>query len=1083
MTQDSTLPLLVILSSLVPGVLIFLLPEQRHATRTLLNLAGALTKLIFVGLMLWGVYRGNTYTYHVPFLPGLDLTLQADPLPLFFVTLSAVLWLLTTIYAIGYLEGSPHRSRFFGYFSLSVTATVGIAMAADLLTFLLFYEMLTVTTYPLVVHRGHPAAMRAGNVYLCYTLLAGAVLLAAIAWLYSLTGTLRFADQGFVAQLGSTHRTALVVLFVLLAGGFGTKAALVPLHSWLPRAMIAPAPVSALLHAVAVVKAGAYGLVRLVTDVFGVEFSRDLGVLEPLAVVAAATILYGSLQALRQDDLKKRLAFSTVSQVSYIILGIAVAAPLSTVGGILHLVHQGLMKITLFFCAGILAETLEIHRIHQMKGVGRRMPWTMAAFTIAALGMIGVPPTPGFVTKWYVGLGGLQAGQPWVLAVLALSTILNAAYFLPIVWAAWFGKPNWPDRPAGRPEASLWLLLPTLATAGLIVWAGTLANMRFSPLYWARIIARRDWGIEPRWIQTSLEFQQDPLWLAALGLPLVAALLLLVARRFRPLLLHLAPWSLLPALALSIFAPAGSAHDTSWLLLGVRLGLDESTRVFLFLTASLWLLAGVYADRYLAGAPRRTQFVVFWLLAATGNVGLVLAQDVVSFYLFFALMSYSSYVLIVSDRTEGAFRAGRVYIVLVVLNEALLLSSLWLVAGASSSVYFADLAGAVAAAPARPWIVALVLTGLGIKAGVLVLHVWLPLAHPVAPTPASAVLSGAMIKVGVLGWLRLLPLGHADLPVAGTACVVLGISAAFYAALVGLTQTSAKTVLAYSSVSQMGFLTLAVGLGLWQRAAWPAALVVVLLYALHHALAKGALFLGVGVAQGRPRGWRAPLVAAGLLLPALALAGAPGTSGAAAKGVLAAAAAQAAPLVWRQLIDALLPWAAVATTLLMLRFLDVLWQETRSNPPHARPGLAVPWLVLLAGVALAVPLWPWQRFSVPLAPTLALAPDKFWSGLWPVLAGTALFAAAKTWGAGRGPRIPPGDVLQLIVGLLEQIDRVRRRLALVPDLVRRSVPLPRIAVQRPSRLARREHTAADGGWVGLGLLVILILLFVLLWLP
>jgi multicomponent Na+:H+ antiporter subunit D len=252
-----------------------------------------------------------------------------------------------------------------------------------------------------------------------------------------------------------------------------------------------------LLHAVAVVKAGAFGIVRVVDDVYGVEIAANLGVTGPLAALAAVTIIYGSLRALFQDDLKRRLAFSTVSQISYIVLGIAIVGPVATIGGLVHLVHQGMMKITLFFCAGNLAETLGIHKISAMNGVGRRMPWTMAAFTIGALGMIGVPPLAGFVSKWYLGLGALDAGQSWVIVVLATSSLLNAGYFLPILYAAWFKAPSdaWPaERFYGRSETAWALLAPPVVTALLTLAVGLLASVPFSPLQWARFIATLDYA-------------------------------------------------------------------------------------------------------------------------------------------------------------------------------------------------------------------------------------------------------------------------------------------------------------------------------------------------------------------------------------------------------------------------------------------------------------------------------------------------------------------------------------------------------------------------------------------------------------
>jgi multicomponent Na+:H+ antiporter subunit D len=508
------LPLFVLLSSFVPGLLIAVIGDRRVALRTGLNLLGAVIKVICVGLMLWGSARGRTFVWELPVVPGLSITLIADPLSLLFVTLSAVLWLLTTIYAIGYLEGSPNRSRFFAFFSLCVTATAGIALAGDLFTFVVFYEALTWATFPLVVHRGTATSLAAGRTYLLYTVGGGTLLLVGVIWLYTVAGTIDFVDGGALGHVTADRYPELIWIFVLLMIGLGVKAALWPLHGWLPIAMVAPAPVSALLHAVAVVKAGAFGIVRLIYSVYGIEFATVLGVAQWVAGAAAVTILYGSIRALGQDDLKKRLAYSTVSQVSYITLGVATFGPMATVGGLVHLVHQGLMKITLFFCAGNLAETIHVKRVSEMAGVGRRMPVTMAAFTIGAFGMIGLPPVAGFISKYYLGIGAVQAGALWIVPVLVASSMLNAAYFLPIVHTAWFGHARPADgaeadaeadadamaaagreqRLATREEAPLLLLLPTVITAGLALGVGLFAAAEWSPLGWARLIVQRTYG-------------------------------------------------------------------------------------------------------------------------------------------------------------------------------------------------------------------------------------------------------------------------------------------------------------------------------------------------------------------------------------------------------------------------------------------------------------------------------------------------------------------------------------------------------------------------------------------------------------
>lgn len=479
------LPQILLGASLLTAILIFPLHERQARLRTALNLGGATVKLLLVAVMFWGSFRGHRYEARLPFLDDLALVLRVDYLALLFVTLSAILWFLTTVYAVGYLERSPHRSRFFGFFSLCVTATMGIALAGNLITFFVFYELLTIVTYPLVVHRGTARALEAGRAYLLYTLIGGTVLLVGIVALHSVVGPVEFVTGGQAAPFVETHGTALRWIFFLLVGGLGVKAALFPLHGWLPIAMVAPAPVSALLHAVAVVKAGVFGIARIVYDVFGLEAVQALGVLTPLAAVAGFTIIYGSVRALAQDDLKRRLAFSTVSQLAYITLGVAVLGAVATTGGLVHLLHQGMMKVTLFFCAGLLAETVGVHKVSEMRGVGRRMPLTMLAFTIAALGMIGVPPTAGFVTKWYLGLGGIEAGQGWVLALLGVSSVLNAMYFLPILSAAWFGRPDepWAAPERGRGEADWMLLAPALATGLLSLLAGLLAGLPFSPLW------------------------------------------------------------------------------------------------------------------------------------------------------------------------------------------------------------------------------------------------------------------------------------------------------------------------------------------------------------------------------------------------------------------------------------------------------------------------------------------------------------------------------------------------------------------------------------------------------------------------
>lgn len=505
----SWVPPVMLLLSLGAAMAIFPLHEKRVKLRTTVNIGAATLKIALVVALIPAVIIGGVQPeFSLPFLPGIDLVLRVDRLSIFFAALSAFLWLLTTVYAVGYLEGKPSRSRFFGFFSLCVTATVGISFSGNLITFLVFYELLTVVTYPLVAHWGTPKALHAARIYLRYALGGGLAVLIGVVWLTIYAGPVDFAEGGAegVTELARHSPGVAALIFALLVGGLGVKAALFPLHGWLPGAMVAPAPVSALLHAVAVVKAGVFGIVRVVDDVFGIHVASELGVLTPLLLIACFTILYGSYQALRQDDLKKRLAYSTVSQVSYVVVGITLVSVAGTTGGVVHLVHQGLMKITLFFCAGLFAEVLGITKLAQMRGLGHRMPWTSAAFTVGAFGMIGLPITAGFISKWMLGLGALDSGHPWVVAVLLTSSLLNAMYFLPVVYRMWFHDPPIPEsesasqRPSGSTAtydgAALvvhepaTLLVPTLITAAVSVLVGLAASADFAPLQIAQQIAQ-----------------------------------------------------------------------------------------------------------------------------------------------------------------------------------------------------------------------------------------------------------------------------------------------------------------------------------------------------------------------------------------------------------------------------------------------------------------------------------------------------------------------------------------------------------------------------------------------------------------
>ncbi len=567
------------------------------------------------------------------------------------------------------------------------------------------------------------------------------------------------------------------------------------------------------------------------------------------------------------------------------------------------------------------------------------------------------------------------------------------------------------------------------------------------------------------------------LLLAAILLPLALAALMPVPG-LRAIGLAGAPWAALPALVLALIGAPDMIIEIPWLLLGARFGLDATAGPFLFFTASLWLCAGFYARGYLAADPGRERFTGFFLLACAGNLGLILAQDVASFYLFFALMSFAAYGLVVHDGGQAARRAGRVYLVMTVIGEALLVAGFILLVSVTGTL---DLARAAAPSPLTGAGVAsamLLFAGFGIKAGAVLLHMWLPLAHPVAPTPASAVLSGAMVKAGLLGWLRFLPLGAEAFPMAGALMVAAGGAAAFYAVAIGVTQRNPKVILAYSTISQMGIMTVGVGAGLLAPAAWPALLPALAVYALHHAFAKSSLFLGVGLAKHSAG--RRGLVLVGQLLAALALAGAPLSSGALAKIELKDAL-MGLPAPWHGGLAWLLAFAAAATSLLMIRFLSV----TGSGRPAAAEGRAAPWpawillwLLWLVGVVVVGADAGELASLHQLARTLA--PVALWAAAWPVALGAVAAAVILLPVLGgvrrRLAAVPPGDVLVPIERGLGWCAGTWRRLPAPPAIDFASTRLP-LALRVAGRIDGWLRLWSVAGAILLGLLGLLLALF------
>ena len=473
--SDPLLILGAIVCPLIGALLLALIPEENDNVR---NPLAVLTTLITASLVVTLFVRAlssSVPTAHlVTLMQGLDISFRVDPLAATFSTLASVLWVFAALYSTGYMSHEHNRRRYFSFYILSLAATMGIAFSANLFTLYLFYEFLTIFTYPLVIHEGTAAAQAAGKRYIIYSFMGAGLILAGIVMTSGAVGTITFAAGGIMdVAAGPAHYLQLIFLCFIM--GFGVKAAIMPLHAWLPAAMAAPTPVSALLHAVAVVKSGIFGILRAMYSIFGAETMGELNLGLFVVIIASITIITASVIALRQDVLKRRLAYSTISQLSYIILGAGLLTATGLTGSLLHLINHALLKITLFFCAGAIITVTGKKKISELNGVGVRMPLTMLAFTVGSIGMVGILPINGFISKLYLLQGSLDADLLAVVVVLITSAILNALYFFPIVVAAFFREGSF-ERPQG-PEAPLSMLLPVCVLAVVCIVLGLMPDI------------------------------------------------------------------------------------------------------------------------------------------------------------------------------------------------------------------------------------------------------------------------------------------------------------------------------------------------------------------------------------------------------------------------------------------------------------------------------------------------------------------------------------------------------------------------------------------------------------------------------
>ena len=447
-------------------------------------LASTVAALALIASLYGRALDGVVTTQHLmELVSGISLSFRIDTTGFYFAILLAFLWLLAIVFSFGYVH--QRETRYYSFMALNLSFCLGVAFAANMFTLFIFYELMSLCTYPLIIHDETEQARRAGLKYLVYSVSAGAVILAALLLQFFYSGTLDFTGSATLTPADAS-RTVLLVVFSIYMVGFGVKACIMPLHGWVPDAHpAAPAPASALLSGV-ILKIGVFGIIRVVFDVFGVRELRALGVSLPMLVIASITIILGSLFAITQTDLKRRLAYSSVAQVSYIILGLFLLVPYGATGGLLQVANHAFMKATLFFCSGIIIHETGERDVRRLDGVGSKVPLTMIAFTVAALGMMGLPATAGFITKWELGVGCVQAHRPYFIAVLLVSSLLNAVYFLPIVYSAFFkGKPSESFR---RHETKRTMLVPVLISGAFVIILGVFVTVPGLPYSLVKVI-------------------------------------------------------------------------------------------------------------------------------------------------------------------------------------------------------------------------------------------------------------------------------------------------------------------------------------------------------------------------------------------------------------------------------------------------------------------------------------------------------------------------------------------------------------------------------------------------------------------
>lgn len=908
----------------------------------------------------------------LPVLPGLSVHLFADALGLLFACIASGLWIITSVYNIGYMRGrNEHaQTRYYACFAITIGAVMGVALSSNLFSLFVFYEILAIAAYPLVVHTETKEALLAGKKYLIYTQGGGVAVLAGMMTLLGMGSTLDFiagGNPGVATLAPEFARLAFLLLFI----GFGVKAAIVPLHGWLPSAMIAPTPVSGLLHAVAVVNTGVFGLMRLMLYVFGPGLMVSLGLREMVIACAVVTIITGCLFALRQDDFKLRLAYSTVSQLSYMVLGVAILLPAGTggasdtfrmaaiLGATYAFAAHAFGKLTMFFVAGAVAVETGKTKVSELDGIGRKMPWEFGAFTLATLSMVGLPPMAGFIAKWYlsVGIGAGYTGDWWMLLVLVAASVLNLAYFLPVIIRAFF-----PPCTADVPRVRWTLRAPVLATAACTLLLGIWTTSPASPFALCNQVASV--VTHTATAATSILVPGTtipPFVIFFAGAPLVLAL----GGRARQ-----AGLILLGAVCLAdvILLPGGyitgpvTGGVTQWCIpfMNYTLTLLKVDSLS-YMTGVIFALITFFAILYAAAvAPPRLH--IFALLYAGSAIGVAFAGDWITLLIFWELMAITSTFLIWQEGGE-AVAAGFRYFLYHGLGGTLLAGgiALLLLGGGPAIV------GPLSAVPGDPysfWAIILIVLGIGINIAFIPLHTWLPDAYPRANFVASVFLSVYTTKAAVYVLARAQP---------GTEFIAfMGAIMAVYGVFFAVFQNDMRRLLSYHIVSQVGYMVAGIGILCWlgpADAIGQLGLDGGMAHVFNHILYKALLFMAIGViiwrtgenllsrVSGLQR--RMPVTALVYWVAAFSIAGVPLFNGFVSKGMVLTAAEHTSIWLW-----VLLEIASFGTFVSFLKLGYFAFLRPGTTSAADPPLLMQAGMLLTAACCVLIGVYPQVLYSI-----------------------------------------------------------------------------------------------------------------------